>query len=34
MGIWKTVTAPFKVEAKQHVSVSTNLYRGLIMPLG
>ena len=34
MGIWKTVTASSKEEAKQHVSVSTNLYHGLIMPLG
>ena len=34
MGISKTVTVASKVEAKQHVSVSTNLYHGLIMPLG
>ena len=33
MGIWKTVTASSKEEAKQHVSVSTNVYHGLIMPL-
>ena len=25
MGIWKTVTAASKVEAKEHVAVSTNL---------
>ena len=34
MGIRKTVTAASKVEAKQHMSVSTNLYHDLIIPLG
>ena len=34
IGIRKTVTASSKEEAKQHVSVNTNLYHGLIMPLG
>ena len=34
MEIWKTVTAPSKVEAKQHLSFSTNLYHGLIITLG